>query len=795
MARRVWLGLGRLLAVVTLIAIVIAVLAFVQLRRSLPLTQGLRTVDGLGAAVNVERDGRGIPTIVGSTREDAAFATGFVHAQDRFFQMDLLRRTSAGELSELLGSATVELDRSFRRHRFRAVAERVVRAMEGRTRTILEAYSRGVNAGLQEQAARPFEYYLLQSKPRAWRPQDSVLVLLTMFIDLQDENGDRESARGALFDLAPAALAEFLTPVGSQRWDAAIDSTTYTQPPIPSSDILDLRQRRAAASGDAAIRSHPFSDGVFLGSNNWAVDGTHTNHGAAMLANDMHLGLRVPSIWYRAQLRWNEQGQAYRLAGVTLPGAPAIIVGSNTSIAWGYTNSYGDYADVVLLELDPGDARRYRTPGGWKSIESVEEVIRVRGGDPVTEVVQWSIWGPVLGQDHAGRVRVLRWVAHDEAAVNFNLLDMERVVELEAAVELAPRCGIPHQNFVVAHRDGDIAWTVMGRIPRRVVPGDRPRSWADGEGWQGWLLPEETPAVIRPASGRIWTANARVVGGEDLAKIGDDGYALGARAQQIRDRLLAMDQFDEHDMLAVQLDDEARFLTPWQQLLTRVLEDAGDTPSRSEILSFVRQWGGRAAVESVGYRLVREFRGSVVAEVYRGLTSSVRSQAPEFDPGDLPRPEGPVWALLEARPAHLTPPGYAGWGEFLIAQADSTADRLRAGRSSLAGRNWGERNATRITHPLSAAVPFLSSWLDMPRLALPGDSWMPRVQHPRHGASQRMVVAPGREEHGLFHMPAGQSGHPMSPHYGDGHTDWAEGRPTPFLAGPTTRTLTLLPRR
>jgi len=371
---------------------------------------------------------------------------------------------------------------------------------------------------------------------------------------------------------------------------------------------------------------------------------------------------------------------------------------------------------------------------------------------------------------------------------------------VDEALALAPTCGVPHVNLVVGDAQGRIGWTILGRIPRRSGGGDSrfPLRGPDEAGaWQGYLTAEEAPRIVDPPEGRLWTANARVVDGPMLAKIGFGDYDRGCRAGMIRDRLRALDKATEADMLAIQLDDRAVFLERWRRLLLDLLapEAIAQDPRRGELKNVVENWGARAAVGSAGYRLVWEFRLRVVRAVLSPLTARCRAADPEFTLATL-EGEAQVWALVTQRPAHLLDPAYRDWDALLWAMADATlAEAARPGEP-LDRRTWGEKNITRIQHHISIASPLVGKWLglDMTAQPLPGDRKdMPRVQRPTFGASQRMAVAPGRESQGYFHMPCGQSGHPLSPHYRDGHEAWATGKPTPFLPGPAIHILVLQP--
>ncbi len=784
-----------------------------RLQASLPQLDGERVIRGLGAPVRVERDALGVPLVRGGSRLDVARATGFLHAQERFFQMDLLRRSAAGELAALFGRVALEMDREARPLQLRRVARRALKGLPADERDLTAAYAEGVNAGLAALGAAPFEYLVLRAEPGPWREEDSLLGTLAMYRNLQGHQPDQESLLGLMRETLPRPLADFLAPVGTE-WDAPIDGGPVPMPAVPGPDVVDLRKTRPEAptvkteptrdSYDLSslvvpIRVGASDDELARGSNNWAVAGRLTTHGGALLANDMHLGISVPNTWYRVSLAFPGADGEKRITGVSLPGAPLVVAGSNGHVAWGFTNSEGDWADLVVLEPDPASPDRYLTPEGPRALEHRVETIEVAGGKPETLVVESTIWGPVIDRDAAGRRRALAWVALRDGGLNASLYRMESARDLDEAQALAAEVGIPNQNFVVADQAGRIGWTVIGRIPRRVGhDGSVPTSWADGKnGWDGWLAPAEYPRVVDPPTGRIWTANARVVGGDDLAKVGVGGYDLGARQGQIRDDLLGTAKASEDDMLRIQLDDRALFLEHWQKLLLRTLgpEAVAKDPRRAEARRLVEGWGGRASIDSVGYRIVRAFREQVRDRALDPLVAPVRARDPKrVHRGMAPnaRWEGPVWALVTGRPAHLLDPRYPSWDALLLDALDQViAELARIG--PLAERTWGERNTTLIRHPLSRAVPRLGAWLDMPRQPLPGDRNMPRVQTPMAGASERFAVSPGREELGYFHMPCGQSGHPLSPHYADGHEAWAKGEKTPFLPGPAVKVLTLVP--
>jgi penicillin amidase len=812
--RIVWI----LLLVLVVAAVAGAFWARAELRDSLPHLDGRRQLPGLVAAVRITRDALGIPTVHAFNRVDAARATGFLHAQDRFFQMDLARRRAAGELSALVGARAVPLDRDIRIHRFRAEAQRALGLLAPADRELLDAYAAGANAGLQSLAAAPFEYLVLRQTPQPWKPEDSLLVVLSMFVTLQDDDGSYEATLGTMQERLPAAMVEFLAPRGSE-WDTPLIGPAFALPSIPGADVYDLRSKRAGKRPVIVPQQLDFervqrspdewpvldmTDGgdVAIGSNNFAVAGSLTADGRALLANDMHLGIRVPNTWYRASLEWpdeNRGGELQRLTGVTLPGVPAVVVGSNSHIAWGFTNTYADWNDIVVVDADPADPGRYLTPDGPRPFDRYDELIEVAGGSPVKQAVVWTIWGPLLEPDHRGRRRAYRWVAHDAERLAASVRPMEAARTIEEAFDEANGLGTPGQNIVAADRSGRIGWSVYGSIPRRTgFDGRLPGSWANGSRrWDGWLDDAEYPRVVDPPDGRVWTANARVAGREMLDKLGDGSYEIGSRARIIRDRLTARNQFAERDLLAIQLDTSAAFLERWRALLLNVLSTkaVADSTDRAEFRDVIeRGWTGQVRPDSAAYRLVRSFREVASARVIAFVLSECYEADLSFDYTTVRRRDAPIWQLLTEQPMHLLDPAYETWTQFVLAAVDETIAQAMSDRSgSLRDRVWSEFNVTAYRHPLSGAIPFFGPRLDMPAASLPGDLYTPRVHWGAIGASERMVVSPGREAEGIMHMPTGQSGHPLSLFYANSHDAWVKGEPTPFLPGATVHTLTLTP--
>jgi penicillin amidase len=796
------------------------------LHASLPPLDGARKAAGLQSPVTISRDALGVASITGASRLDVAYATGFAHAQDRFFQMDLLRRVAAGELSEIVGPAALDIDRRHRPHAFRDRAHRLLAALPPDDRALIERYSEGVNDGLASLHTRPFEYWVLRSRPVAWRPEDTVLAVYAMYFDLQEHEARHILARAALRETVSAKLLPFLLP-SQTHWDAPLDAASSPAPtpvsvPVASPPWLTTRyaanRQAPGAATDTATPNAPLlaflddspADGSMVGSNGWVVAGERTANGGALLASDMHLSLSLPNIWYRVSLQWHgPDGAAHRITGISLPGVPAVIAGSNGKVAWGFTNSYGRFTDLIALQRDPADPLRYRVPGGgWARSSVRHETIRVKGAPSVDLPIVETQWGPqfVVGKE----AYAMRWVAHDPQAVNMNLMRLEQSGSVADAMHVAQTSGLPTQNFMVADAQGHIGWTLAGPLRKR-EPAAReatlaafdnmPDDSSSYRSWHDYLPPQAYPARLDPPLGMLWTANNRTLPPAQQALVGDSGSDLGARATQIRDDLLALPHANERAMLAVQTDDRAKWIAPWRAIALDALDaDAlARHPERAAFAHALETWDGRASADAVGYRLVRAFFFSLYDAWFGKLDETLTKAMPPGMPRFVYRLANSRYEVVmeELATQHAwVPAGYADWRAFVLDRIDVAIARLPSDVSVDTAR-WGDFNRAAIAHPFARLVP---AWLPAVRAALsapgdplPGDVNMPRVQTPGFGASERMVVSPGHEQEGFFEMPGGQSGHPLSPYFLAGHEDWVHGRAMPFEPGPAVHTMRLVP--
>ena len=783
------------LVIVGLIAFVILI-TYWLFRGSLPDLEGELELPGLISDVVIMRDVKGVPEITAVNRLDAARAIGFLHAQDRFFQMDLLRRNASGELSEIIGQATVDHDKRTRVHGLRQNAQRIFDTLSANEKKLLVAYSNGVNSGLEQLDVRPFEYLVLRAPLRKWTPEDSLLVIYSLYLDLQDENGDQERMMDTMSTQLPEPVFDFFVNNGF-AWEAPLD-LSYSKikavpPPEAWSYLSDFSGIKLSKKADFLRNDTPSA-----GSNSWAVAGNLTKTGHAMMANDIHLNLSLPNSWYRMVIHYQERNreEPRTVSGVTLPGLPLIVAGSNGQISWGFTNAYADTTDLVLVETDENNWDVYKTEKMLKYFGSRMESIRVRSGNPVIFDVRTTIWGPIVDKSLAGTLTAVKWIGHTDYAIDLNLINLESAENVDEAVAVANNSNFPVLNFIVADNDGRIGWSLGGTLPDRDgKKGNLPVSYRQAKNaWKGRLPGTEYPSIMDPINGRLWSANNRIVGGKALDLLGDSGYVADGRAYQIRYSLFGMnDEITERDMHLLQLNDKAQFMTRWYNLIVQTLDKelVDQDPRKKKLLNVLLNWNQEASEFSSAYRIIRSFRSFLAKRVFERLLIPCYVADGSFRYYNFSYEE-PLWIILEEKPDYLIDPEIGSWNGEIIATMDEVLDYFDSlGGDSFTDHTWGEYNTIHIQHPLSKALPFLSGLMDMPEQPMSGDKYVPHVINPGFGATVRLVITPGYEDNSIFNMPGGQSGHPLSDFYDTDQDDWVVGRPVSLLPGATEYKLIL----
>ncbi|MCC5808223.1 MAG: penicillin acylase family protein [Opitutales bacterium] len=789
----------------------LAVLAgYAVVRQSLPRLDGEARLDGLSAPVSVERDALGVVTLRAENRLDLARATGYAHGQDRFFAMDLQRRAGTGELAALLGAFAVEADMERRLHGGPSLVSAAFERLDPWEARLLEAYAAGVNAGLASLRVRPPEYIALRQRPAPWRAKDTLAVGLAMYYVLQDPFGYGQQQREALREHFPESVVDFMLYAPGFD-DAPLDGTPPAPPPFPAEAwAAALEAFEGPVDNGLSDRRFSAREDVFPGSNAWVVGPARTRSGRALLAGDPHLGIGLPIIWYRVAMHYkDEAGDAVDLYGVTVPGAPFLIAGSNTRVAWSPTNSYARLTDLVRLDLDPDDPSRYHDGSGYRSFAVREERIDIRGtADPVTHRVKTTKWGPVWTEPAAvGEADdeppppafAIRWMGASPHGLGAGLHRVESADSVEAVLGAAALAGIPTQNLIAADEAGNIGWTLLGPLPRREAAGGNRFALSPEEAaavWNGVLAAGEYPRILNPPAAALWSANHQKLPGTAGAALGDGGFARDGRAGRIRDRLLADSAHDESSMLDIQLDAQAEFYAEFRDFLVALIDGgAGDA---DPILTMVRDalaaWDETASAGSIGFRILTTWYSRFRAETKPRLFAPVAAAAPAAAAYiELPGKHAAFREIILNRPQGLLPRGEDSWDALHLRILGEIADDLTDRRGNWSAATWGDFNLVRATHPFSAMMPFLSRWMDMPAEPMSGSPYSPRVHWRTFGQSYRMAISPGREDEAIFTMPGGNSGHPLSPFYDAGHAEWARGEPLPLLPGNPRHTLRLAP--
>ncbi len=764
---------------------------YYRLAASLPVLDGQITLEGLRDKALVTSDTLAVPVIQAASREDAFRILGYLSARDRLFQMDLMRRKSAGRLAEVFGPAAVEADQRQRSLRLEHAAAEVSRRLPEKQLMTLKAYAEGVNSFIRAMKTPPFECWLLDYRPELWRIEDSLLVALGMFQTLSWQDHD-ERMLTVMSKTLPLDLVAFLTPDTDEHTAKLLGNTPSFRPPLPVPvEALAAVIRGAHAENLSGLIK---AGDVLPGSNNWAVNRFRTRDGRAILANDMHLKLGVPNIWYRAVLRY----AGVNLAGVTLPGVPLLVVGSNGHIAWGFTNVNADLLDLVQLEVNPENPEQYRTPQGWREFAVDNELIRVKKGSDVAIQIKSTIWGPLSPVPLMNQPVAIHWTALEPEAVNLGLLEMDQAKTLESAIQVMNRAGAPPQNVLLADDCGRIAWTYLGVFPRRKgFDGSITLPWSDRlRGWEGYLSPDELPRIIDPPSGFLATANNRMLGTNYPYPIGHN-FSPGYRAFRISERLQAMRQATEKELFGLQLDTVSQFYDFYRELALSTLAEGAivHDPSLREISRYIEAWNGRADVDSKGIGLLAQFRLDLAQTVLAPLLSRCRQADPDFF-YQWHMMDVPLRALLKTKIPRVLPDlRYKSWDELIVSVLKSSAATLKRlyAVESLDELDWGRINRTRLRHPVSRAMPVLGRLLDMQTEDLAGCESCVRVANRDFGASERMVVSPKWSADGILQMPGGQSGHPLSKHYRDQQADWVNGTPLSFAPALLEHTLSFLP--
>lgn len=605
--RRTGARVMRVFSILVLLGLVLALGAVIAWRAfALPPTSGELVLHGLDAPIRIVRDANAIPHVFAASRHDAFRALGWLHAQERLWQLEMNRRIVRATMAEALGADALPTDRFLRMLGVRRNAERILDGLDAATRDSLQAYADGVNAWIDRVATRPWqlspEFLLLGLRPQHWEPADSIGWATMMAWDLSG-NHTVELLRLALLARLDAQSVSEL--IGTDPPSPIPDpAKLYGDPAIAVSADAATIAREVRATGLLATiaQALPSTSLDVLGSNNWVVDGRHTKSGRPLLANDPHLALGAPSLWYLAHL----SAPGLEVIGATLPGLPYVVLGRSDRIAWGFTNTAPDSQDLYLERVDPEDARRYRTPGGWADFATRTETIRVKGAPDVELVVRETRHGPVISDVMSTTKPVLEARGPAPYVLSFAwtmLTPDDRTVRaglgMNTATDAASfRAALrdfrgPQQNIVFADVDGHIGFVAAGAVPLR-RPENELRGRLPSPGWDArydWIgtIPfDELPAAADPADGIVVTANNRIVDERYPYYIAGE-WAIPYRSDRISAKLRSIDAHTVDSFAAIQADVGSPAVG---ELLPVLLAAQPRTERAGHALAMLRAWAG-----------------------------------------------------------------------------------------------------------------------------------------------------------------------------------------------------------
>jgi penicillin amidase len=793
-----------LIFILILLMVGVVAYAYIIARAALPQLDGNLSVRGLSAPVKITRDGHGVPSIEAASLEDLFLAQGYVTAQDRLWQMDVMRRFGAGELSEILGEDTLKIDREHRILGLRAAAKKSLGTASPRDRSYFDAYARGVNTFIEEhKKSLPIEFHILKYQPKPWQVEDSIVIANQMVKDLNfDSFGDTLAREKILAKLGPELTA-----------DLYVNRSWHDRPPtVMRADLSDQQNQSDAGGRDDKDQDKDDKDdddldddsgpdnavtrqagGISIwdqhmpeaanGSNDWVVSGAHTVTGKPLLSNDMHLGHQMPNLWYEAHLK----SGSLDVAGVTLPGMPYVIVGHNQRVAWGFTNVGPTVADAFVETFDAQGA--YQTPQGWQQPEHREEVIQVKGKPDVTVDVKITRHGPIISELIPGESRqvALRWTLYDGLHVPF--FDVDTAQNWEDFRKAFSQLDAPGQNVVYADVDGNIGYQTTGHIPIRAAgDGSLPVSGVDdAHEWKSYIPFDKLPRIYNPSSGIIATANGRITPDDYPYSISAEWEAPW-RTARIYHVLESGRKFVASDMLALENDVQSENdLFAAERFVYSVDHAAKPSARAKQAADMMRNWDGRMLASSTAATVaVRSGQ-----ELTRLLLEPKLGSAPE-DPNQQEATLSwktyhwqmkTVWLqnVMLHQPKRWLPEKYSNYDELLTAAVEAAVNGPDAPKDLGAWR-WGRVNAIAIEHPVLGKIPGLERWTAPGIREQSGSGYTVKAVTRHHGPSERFTANLADLDQSTLNTVSGQGGNFLSPYSMDQWKAWYEGStfPLPF---------------
>jgi len=745
-------------------------------RAALPELDGSVSVPGLSAPVSVTRNSQGVPTIEAANLDDLFFAQGYVTAQDRLFQMDLMRRAAAGELSEVVGEVALKHDRQQRILGIRAAAEKGIAAITPEDRQQFNAYAQGVNAFIKWHGERlPLEFRLLHYTPRPWNVQDSLMIAYQMVQTLSTSPRDALTRERILAKLGPELTSDLYVNTSWRDHPPGADPPT----PEPLPPVSDKSSRTAVIFASphriTELLWQPwlepfFRNGNFpIGSNNWVVSGAHTVTGKPLLSNDMHLGHQMPNLWYEAHLR----SGSFDVAGVTLPGYPYVIVGHNQRVAWGFTNVGPTVEDVYVEKFN--ELGQYLTTQGWKQPDTRHEVIKIKGKPDVALDVQSTRHGPIVTELEPGESRkiALRWTLYEGIRSPFFKIDSAQTWQefRHAFSEL----DAPAQNVVYADVDGNIGYQTTGKIPIRASgDGSLPVDGSDNaHEWTGYIPFDKLPSVFNPSSGVIGTANSRIT---------PDGYPYSVsieweapwRTDRIYRVLESGKKFSRADMLSLETDTSSELDRFMADKIVDAIDHAGNpSPQARKAANILRQWNGQMSAESAAPTIASETRDELKRLLLESKLGTANDDS-QLSWKSYKWMQETVWLenVLTTQPARWLPQNFSNYNELILA---ATEHALKKAPQELGSWRWGSQNSLTIQNPILGQVPILRRWSGTGTNPQSGSVYTVKAVGHAHGPSERFTADISDWDMSTLNTVTGQSGNFLSPYYMDQWQAWYTG--------------------
>lgn len=774
----------------------LAAYAYYVAQAALPKLDGALQTRGLTAPVTVTRDSHGVPTIDASTLADLFFAQGFVTAQDRMWQMDIMRRYGSGQLSEILGPGTLQVDREQRILGLRAAARKSLDMATARDRIFFEAYTRGVNAYLEQHARNlPIEFRILGYAPKTWTPEDSLVIANVMVKDLNYHYFfDALAREKILAKLGPELTADLYVNRSWHDRPPTVMREDINQPD-DNSNNSDEDDDEDSPDNSVTERIPPGAQSPeeipVNGSNDWVISGAHTVTGKPLLSNDMHLGHQMPNLWYEAHLR----SGAFDVAGVTLPGVPFVIVGHNQRVAWGFTNVGPTVTDVYIENFNAQGA--YQTPTGWIQPEHRLEAIHVKGKPDVTLDVKVTRHGPIITELVPGETRplALRWTLYDGLRIPF--FDVNAAQNWEQFTKAFSQLDAPGQNVVYADVEGNIGYHATGKVPIRAQgDGSLPVSGADdAHEWTSYIPFDKLPSIYNPPSGIIATANGRITPDKYPNSISMEWEAPW-RTARIYHVLESGRQFSAADMLTLQNDVQSEATLFAAERFVYAVDHAAKPSARArQAADLMRSWDGRMLASSAAPTIAEnatlqlrklllepklgaappEPKNDADSELYHyreSATLSWKTYSWEMRS---------VWLenVLLHRPQRWLPEKCANYDELLSAAVEAAVNDPQAPKD-LSTWRWGEFNAVSIQHPILGKIPILSHWTGPGVREQSGSGYTVKAVTRTHGPSERFTANLADLDQSTLNLVTGEAGNFLSPYYMDQWKAWYEGTTFPF---------------